>query len=422
MSKIKVGIIGTGTIGHRVIAYGKRQKDMEICGVSKATPNDVYHTTAMLWKLGIPVYPSSRSGKDGLKKSLEEFRNYFNKIKDKEKIYSDVNELVPGTIVDLINESEVIVDTSAGTINKTSVPEYNKKEFYIPHNEKVSRKVRVIFQGGESASIGKISFNAAVNYDEAIEVGRSNEPYIRQVSCNTTALSRILYVFLENYVINRVYVVIVRRSTDPGEESKNILNDIYLGEHLPSHHGPDVEDVFKNFKNFKNLLDKQILTSAIKVTTDQMHAHDLTLTFPVSAPYSEENYPTKEKFIEICKNSILRNRIAFDEGVMHTSRLREFTRRKERMLYAKDKIFPTCGDIFAVTVGLNSFAFIRRTTVYRNKWIHLKLQTAVHQEAIVIPEIIDAIRALCYDKLHVSRDDSIRMTDESLGICNYDDV
>lgn len=416
MPKIKVGVIGTGTIGHRVIAYGARQKDMEICGVSKTTPDDVYNTTAMLWKKGIPVYPSSRKGKEGLKKSLEEFRAYFNKIKNKEKIYGDVNELVPGTIEDLVDESEVIVDCSAGTINNMSVPEYNKKEFYIPHNEKSSKKVKVIFQGGEKAGIGKISFNAAVNYDEAIKVGRSDEPYIRQVSCNTTALSRILYVFLENYVINRVYAVIVRRSTDPGEEKKNILNDINLGAHLPSHHGPDVEEVFKNYKNFKNLLDKQILTSAIKVTTDQMHAHDITITFPISPPYGEENYPTKEKFIEICKNSILKNRIALNDSVMHTSQLREFARRRERMLYMKDKIFPTCGDIFAVTVGLNSFALMKRTTVYKNKWVHLKLQTAVHQEAIVIPDTIDAIRALSYDKLRVSRDDSIRMTDESLGM------
>lgn len=417
MLKIKVGVIGTGTIGHRIIAYGVRQKDMEICGVSKATPNDVYNTTAMLWKLGIPVYTSSRIGKDGLNKSLEEFRNYFSKIKGKEKIDKDVNELIPGTIEDLIDESDVIIDTSVGTMNKMSVPKYNKKEFYIPHNEKSSKKIKVIFQGGEESDIGKISFNAAVNYDEAINVGRSDEPYIRQVSCNTTALSRILYIFLENYTINRVYVVIVRRSSDPGEESKNILNDIYLGEQLPSHHGPDVEEVFKNYKNFRNLIDKQILTSAIKVTTDQMHAHDMTLTFPVSEPYSEENFPTKDKFINICKNSILKNRITLNDDVMHTSRLREFTRRKERMFNMNNKTFPNCGDIFAVTVGLNSYAYMRRTTVYGNKWIHLKLQTAVHQESVVIPDTIDAIRALSYDKLHTSRDDSIKLTDESLGLC-----
>jgi len=417
MTKIKVGVIGTGTIGHRVIAYGSRQKDMEIVGVSKATAKDPYDSTLMLWKCGIPVYPSSKTGKEGLKRSVEEFKDYFNKIKAKEKIQKDINELIPGTIEDLVEECDVIVDCSAGKINNMSVPEYNKKEFYIPHNERSNKKVKVIFQGGEKSNIGKISFNAAVNYDKAIEVGRSDEPYIRQVSCNTTALARILYVFLENYVINRVYVVIVRRSTDPGEESKNILNDIYLGEQLPSHHGPDVEDVFKDYKNFKNLLDKQILTSAIKVTTDQMHAHDITLTFPVSPPYSEENFPTKERFIEIVKNSVLKNRISLDENMIHTSRLREYARRKERMLNMQNKIFPTCGDIFAVTVGLNSFAYIRRTTIYGNKWVHLKLQTAVHQEAIVIPDTIDAIRALSYDKLHVSRDESIRMTDESLGLC-----
>ena len=43
MSKIKVGVIGTGTIGHRVIAYGARQKDIKICGVSKTTPNGIQY-------------------------------------------------------------------------------------------------------------------------------------------------------------------------------------------------------------------------------------------------------------------------------------------------------------------------------------------------------------------------------------------
>jgi len=418
--KVKVGVIGTGTIGHRIVAYVQRQKDMEIAGVSKITADDRFNTTKELWKAGIPIYPSSPNGKEGLDTSISAFKSYFNKIKDKEKLDSK-KDLIPGSIEDLLDVCDVIVDCSDGEINGKSVPEYNKENFYIPYNTKSNKRLKVIFQGGENAKIGKISFNASVNYNEAVEIGKSEEPYIRQVSCNTTALSRILYVILTNYTMNRMYVVIVRRSTDPGEEKRNILNSVHMGDTLPSHHGPDVMEVFKNFKNFDRMLDKQILTSSIKVTTDQMHAHDVTMTFPIGAPFTEDNYPTKEDFIEICKKSVIKNRIKLVDRTIDTSTEREIARRSERIrsIITSGRTYNNCGDIFQVIVGLNSYAVILRETVYKNKWAHIKLHLGVHQEAIVIPDTIDAIRALSYSKLGVSMEESIKMTDESLGLNEY---
>lgn len=419
--KIKVGIVGTGTIGHRVVAYAGRQKDMEVVGVSKVTAEDSYGITKEIWRAGIPIYSASRGGKSGLKESVSAFKSYFDKIKDKERL--DLKkDLVPGSIEDLLDVCDVIVDCSDGEINGKSISEFNKENFYVPHNLKANKKLKVIFQGGEDANIGKISFNTSVNYDEAVEVGNSEEPYIRQVSCNTTALSRLLYVVLMNYTMNRMYVVIVRRSTDPGEEKRNILNSVHMGDSLPSHHGPDVMEVFKNFKNFDHMLDKQIITSAIKVTTDQMHAHDVTMTFPVGKPFSKDNYPTKEDFINICKNSVIKNRIILLERPIDTSTEREIARRAERMGSMKSREIRcgNCGDIFQLLASLKSYAIIQRKTVYGNEWVHVKLHLGVHQESIVMPDTIDAIRALSYGKLGVSMEESIKMTDESLGMdVNY---
>lgn len=412
--KVKVGVVGAGTIGHRVVTYVSRQKDMEIEGVSKVSTEDAYETTKHLLKNGIKIYPAARNGKEGLKKALENFREYFEKIKNKEKIYEDAKDLIPGTIEDLIDVSDVIVDTSDGKINeKQTVAEYNKQNFYVPYNEKNHKKIKVVFQGGEKANIANVSFNAAVSYDKAIEVGNSDEPYVRQVSCNTTALSRILYVILSRYTINRIYATIVRRATDPGEEKKTILNNIQFGELLPSHHGPDVLEVFKNFDKPAHLLNKQILTSAIVVPTDQMHAHDLTITFPINEQYGIKNYPSKNDFVDLCKDSILKNRIMLVERTINTSREREIMRRKERIKTISGKYIGVEGDIFPVVIGLNSYNVVLKEDVNR---AYLKIHAAVHQESIVIPDTIDAIRALMYNKLKILRDESIEITDKSLGL------
>ncbi|ODS35647.1 MAG: hypothetical protein A7315_05420 [Candidatus Altiarchaeales archaeon WOR_SM1_79] len=432
--KIKVGVVGPGTIGHRVITYVNRQPDMEIAAVSKASTHDYYETTKHVLALGIPIYPAPKKAGDE-KAAVKEFRDYFTELRNKQSlknIEATPDDMVPGPIADMLDVCDVIVDCSGGRIGIKTIAEMNKERYYVPYNtSNPPKKIKVIFQGGESKDMGKLSFNTSVNYHRAVDVGRSDEPYIRQVSCNTTALSRLLYLIRTNYIINRLYAVIVQRSSDPGQMTRFVLNDVHMGDKMPSHHGPDVECVFDcvddDFADSVNLLKSKItdddirekistptiLTGAIKVTTDQMHAQDLTLTFPVSLPFPKDNYPeNEEEFHKILEASIIRNRFKFIDHPLDTSCEREAARRVERMHGQQCN----CGDIFEVVMGMYTFQPEKRITPFGNEWVHLKMHIGVHQEAIVIPEIIDGIRALSYDVLKKSKEESIKTTDKSLGL------
>jgi len=399
--KVKVGVVGPGTIGHRVVAYVERQPDMEVAGISKTSIPDTYDATVEMWRKGIPLYPSSRKGRGHLEEAVRDFRKGFEELKKRGEVDGSAKELVPGSLPDLLDAADVVVDCSDGKVNGKKMGAANKDTYYAGHDG-----VKVIFQGGEDADIAPVSFNAAVTYDRAVEVGRSEEPYVRQVSCNTTGLTRILWVLQENYTIDRVDAVLVRRSTDPGQKKANILNSVHLGDRMPSHHGPDVVEVIEG-------LEGKILTGAMKVTTDQMHAHDLTVSFPVSKPFPRDNYPTEERLRKNISDSILKNRIKVVDHPIDTSVERERARRHERLWSGVS----TGGDIFQLIVTTHAYSPMIRKNVFGNDWVNMKIHLAVHQEAIVIPDIIDAIRALNYDLLKVPKEKSLEMTDRSLGLC-----
>jgi len=78
---------------------------------------------------------------------------------------------------------------------------------------------------------------AQANYAGA--VGRQST---RVVSCNTTALVRVLGAFHQRNLIKRARTVILRRATDTWESHKNgIINTVIPEAKVPSHQGPDVK-------------------------------------------------------------------------------------------------------------------------------------------------------------------------------------
>ena len=116
---------------------------------------------------------------------------------------------------------------------------------------------------------------------------------------------------------------------------------------------------------------------------------------------------------EILENSIIKNRIRLIDHPLDTSRERERIRRIERL-----QGMCNAGDIFEVVVSMFALKPEKRTTPFGNEWVHLKMHCGVHQEAIVIPDIIDGVRALCYDISGKSKEESIGITDKHLGICD----
>jgi len=224
VDKIKVGIVGYGTIGKRVADAVLLQDDMELVGVTAHSYN--YRMISAAVK-NIPMYKWPEAG--------------------------DLNGLkMTGEFDELLKQSDIIVDCSP----KPKGAE-NKEKYYLPNNKKV------IYQGGEKAGVAEVSFTAQCNYQEAL-----NKDHIRVVSCNTTGLCRTLNAIKSKYGIEAVHATMIRRGADPWDIRHGPINAIVPVLELPSHHGPDVKTV---------LHDMPIFTTALSVSSTLMHMHTVTV-------------------------------------------------------------------------------------------------------------------------------------------------
>lgn len=225
MSKIKVGVVGYGTIGKRVADAVSLQKDMELIGVTGNSYN-FRMEVANINKIKI-----------------------FTVAGDADFIANGIKP--EGTVNDLMGACDIIVDCTPKKIGRE-----NKEKYYLP------KKVKAIFQGGEKADVGDCSFVAQCNYKDAL-----NKDYVRVVSCNTTGLSRTLHAIDNKFGIVDVTATMVRRGADPGDIFHGPINAIVPVLEMPSHHGPDVRTVLKNL---------EIFTTALSISSTLMHVHTLT--------------------------------------------------------------------------------------------------------------------------------------------------
>ncbi|MFH1642271.1 MAG: type II glyceraldehyde-3-phosphate dehydrogenase [Nanoarchaeota archaeon] len=222
--KIRVGIVGYGTIGKRIADAVRLQDDMELTGVTARSYN--YRMIAGQIKK-IPMY----------------------RLPDSE----DLNGLkITGDFDDLIKDSDILIDCTS----KKGGAE-NKDKYYIPN------KIKAIYQGGEKPGVADVSFTAQCNYDKAI-----GKNHIRVVSCNTTGLCRTLNAVKQKYGIDAVHATMIRRGADPWDIRHGPINAIVPVLELPSHHGPDVQTVMP---------DMPIFTTAISVSSTLMHLHTVTV-------------------------------------------------------------------------------------------------------------------------------------------------
>ncbi len=269
---------------------------------------------------------------------------------------------VEGMVGDLLDIADIVVDCTPGKYG------VNNFEMYKKHG------IKAIYQGGEKHSLTGFSFNALANYEEA--VGRD---YARVVSCNTTGLIRTLYPLMKKYGIDYAYSILVRRAVDPNDSKKGPVNAIEPVLKVPSHHGPDVQSVIPALN---------IFTMAVKVPTTLMHTHQniVKLTNP------------PEDVAEILKVWDETPRVKFvrgADGITTTAQIMELAR-----------------DLGRPRSDLNEIAVWEDGAKLHDGVLYYS--QAVHQESDVIPENIDAIRAMM--EIETDGMKSIMKTNKALGI------
>ncbi|UCG68532.1 MAG: type II glyceraldehyde-3-phosphate dehydrogenase [Thermoplasmata archaeon] len=275
------------------------------------------------------------------------------------KDFEAENIPVNGTLNDLLKEADIIID---GTPKKCG---------YKPIYEKAGKKA--IFQGGEKHELTGLSFNAMANYENAI-----GADYVRVVSCNTTGLCRTLYPLDQAFGIENVTAVMIRRGADPWDSKNGPINAIEPVLKVPSHHGPDVQSVMPNLN---------IQTTAVKVPTTIMHLHSVVVRFKGNA--------TTKDVLETWDDTPRVKFVCAKHGVKSTAQIMEL---------AKD-LGQKRSDLFEIAVWRDGVHVVDNVLYYYQ---------AIHQESDVVPENIDAIRAMC--NLETDKMKSIEKTNKAMGI------
>ncbi|PTD93736.1 type II glyceraldehyde-3-phosphate dehydrogenase [archaeon SCG-AAA382B04] len=265
----------------------------------------------------------------------------YSAIPEKVSDFKESEVEIQGDIHDLLGKSDIVVDCSPGGIGAKNKELYEKKD------------IKAIFQGGEDHEVAGFSFNTLVNYEEAID-----RDFLRVVSCNTTALCRTLSGIHKNFEIEKVRATMIRRGGDPNQDSRGPLNAIIPKLEVPSHHGHDVQTVIPSI---------EIETLAVKVPTTIMHLHAINIEF-------DKNL-NEEEIISILEETPRVSLI--DEGleIDSTSQLIEVARDKGRKR----------NDLMEIPIWKEAIGFEEN---------ELSFFQAVHQESDVVPENIDAIRAM----------------------------
>ncbi len=267
-----------------------------------------------------------------------------------------------GSLDDLLDVCDIVVDCTPKRVGARNAERYR------------AAGKRFILHGGEKHEVTGHSFVAEANYDSA--VGRNST---RVVSCNTTSIVRTLGALKRAGLLKRARGTLLRRATDPWESHLGgLMNTVLPEPSIPSHQGPDARSVDPE-------LDVVTMAVAVPMTIAHVHYWAVDLTRTTS------DDEVRAAFASSSRIALLRG----DAGLVAPNVVKELMADSGR---PHDSLYE---------VGLWA-------DMLRVQGTELFYAYMVDNQAIVIPETIDAIRALTGHPAAGS--ESIAMTDAALGM------
>ncbi len=317
MTKVKVGVVGYGTIGERIADGVAAQGDMELVGVCDVAPT-------------VPVRALIKSGK-----GFPLYCAVPEKVKDLEK----AGGKVAGTLEDLLEKVDIVCDATTPGVGAE-----NRKKYE-------AAGVKATFQAGEKTGVGDVQFNSMANYDKAY-----GKDYLQILSCNTTGMARCISTVDRKIGVERMNTVIIRRAADVAETHKGPV-DAAIVQKVPSHQCEDIMAVSPHIKAF-----------SVVVTVPITHGHVQTLQLMCKKETS------KEEIIEIFETNPRILMFKIEDGFLSNSHIFD---------YCRDLGLPRA-DMYECPVW-DEMIHVDGKEVWFTQMIP--------QEAIVIPENIDGVRA-----------------------------
>jgi glyceraldehyde-3-phosphate dehydrogenase (NAD(P)) len=264
---------------------------------------------------------------------------------------------------ELLDSSDVLLDCTPSGIPDS----YRDPIRRHPH-------LLTIVQGGEASDSCDVSFNSLANFSDAAKNSR-----IRVISCSSTGTTRMLWALQQTVRIQHAFVTLIRRAADPAKRSSTPIHAL-----LPtmgcSHHAADVKTVLPNVNLF-----------SVSVNCPTTLSHVIWFHVQLRKPVERESVLDGLRRVP---------RIMVIHGLAGTVEVREHFKNMGRYRHDHPELV-VFGDTLMITNQC------------------LTVAACVHMESITIPETIDCIRAGC--EIQLDRWQSIRLTDESLGILHSDE-
>ena len=267
-----------------------------------------------------------------------------------------------GSMTKLLDKVDLAVDCTPKKIAAQNIGTYKE------------RGIKFILQGGEKHETTGHSFSAENNYASAL-----NRESTRVVSCNTTSIVRTLSALKRAGLLQSARGTLLRRATDPWESHLGgIMNTMVPEKEIPSHQGPDAKSVDSEL---------DVVTMAVKVPETLSHLHYWNVRLTRKAD--------KKEVLDALMTSTRITFINYSDGLVSNNTV------KEKYL---DMGRPW-GDMYEVALWQD---------MLKVEGDELFYAYLVDNQAIVIPETIDAIRALT--GIETQAEKSVEKTNKSLGV------
>ena len=281
-------------------------------------------------------------------------------IPDNTPLLEEVGIPVMGTLPELLKKVDIVLDaTSAGIGQKN-------KELYKKYN------LKAIFQGGEKNEVADVFFHGYANYEKGI-----GKQFLKLTSCNTTGLIRAVDCLDRVVGLEKVAITIIRRVADPGDYHRGLTNALQVDK-APSHQALDLMTIMPH-----------VNATGILVHTPVTHGHIITI---VATPKKKI---TKEEILEQFNQHPRIRVVRLEDGFLGNASL---------FKYARDLGNPR-GDMYEIAVW-------EETIVSSGDDIMFAIN--IPQEAVVIPETMDGIRASL--EMQKERLEAVGLTNKYLGM------
>jgi len=278
----------------------------------------------------------------------------------KEKALLDAGIPVSGPMEDLIDKADIVLDATSAGIGAKNKDLYKKK----------SKKA--VFQGGEKNEIVDVFFHGYANYEKGI-----GKDFLKLTSCNTTGLIRAVDCLDRAVGLEKTAITIIRRVADPGDTHRGLTNVLKI-DPVPSHQAKDLMTIMPH-----------VPCTGVLVHTPVTHGHIISIVATPKKSISVDS--TIDLFKAHPRMMVVKIADGFDSNSA-------FFR------YARDR-GNLRGDMYEIGVWEEAVALSGKDVIF---------SINIPQEAVVIPETIDAIRAAM--SMQTDRLEAVGLTNSFLGL------